>query len=438
MFTKRIFFIIALLFCFSSAHSQQDESGFPIRVSNILIFGNEKTKDEVILREIPFELPAEMDLEDLQFIQNRLTNLFLFNRVELGIIGEPGNYILTIQVAEIFYIYPVPLLFINERDWSKISYGFQVTHANFRGMHEKVSLGGWLGYNPAFFLRYSNPWLGKKSRLILGFSAGGRRVQNKAASADSSFDESHLGGSINLGRRMTLHTSIQASFSYQRISLPDDRKDETISKTGVDLIPKVGLQYHLDHRDVVGYPRKGYLVQWNVTRTGFKTGQPEFWRFDFDHRLYVKLSNRISIGGKNLLRLNNILHGDSLPTYDKIYIGFGDRIRGYFNNRFTANNLMLQFVEARIDIIPVKYFTWRNAPFLGAFFQQLKYGLSLGLFADTGVVWNNYSEIRPEKFNSGFGAGLHFHVPYAHILRLDYAINDKGRGQFIFEVGVVF
>jgi len=236
-----------------------------------------------------------------------------------------------------------------------------------------------------------------------------------------------------------LKTSIQTNFSYQRIRLPDNRKDETVSGTGVDHIPKIGLRYSVDHRDVIGYPRKGYLVHWAVTRAGLAADQPNFWRFDFDHRLYIKLSKRMSIGGKNLLRLNKVLNNNGeLPTYDLIYIGFGDRIRGYFNDVFSKKNLMMQIVETRIDLIPVKYFTWNDAPFLGAFFQQLKYGLSLGIFADTGIVWDNQWQIAMNNFFTGYGVGLHFHVPYAQILRLDYAINDQGKGQFIFEVGVVF
>ncbi len=443
---NRVIFIFTLFFCGVSLLAQ-DESQFPIRITDVLVFGNERTREEVILREIPFDFPAELDMEDLQVIQNRLQNLLLFNRVELGILGEPESYILTIQVTEFFYIYPVPLLFINDRDWGKVSYGFSLTHANFRGLNEKLTVGGWLGYNPAFFLRYHNPWLGKKSRFILGFSMGARKVQNKLSSvadSDSIFNESHLGTGFTLGRRLTLHTSIQANFYFQRIAFPEPRKHETVSGTGVDLIPKVGFHYLIDHRDVITYPRKGYMALWSVTRAGFTSRQPNFWRFNFDHRLYFKLTDRISIGGRNLLKVNHVLNnGGELPTYDRIFIGFLDRIRGYFNRTFPednlpANNIMMQFVEARIDLVPIRYFTWKDAPFLGEFFKQLKYGLSLGLFADTGIAWHKSEEFGLKRFFTGFGAGLHFHVPYAQILRLDYAINDRGKGELIFEVGVVF
>nr|NIW78704.1 hypothetical protein [Calditrichia bacterium] len=157
----------------------QRQANSPIKVDSVLIYGNEKTEDRVILREIPFQFPAHLEMADFQLIKNRLTNLFLFNRVALGITRQGQKKLLLIQVTESWYIYPVPIFFVNERDWDKLSYGFQVSHFNFRGMNEKLSIGGWLGYNPSFFIHYNNPWVGKKLKLILGFNLFGKKVSNR-------------------------------------------------------------------------------------------------------------------------------------------------------------------------------------------------------------------------------------------------------------------
>ncbi len=415
------------------ADNLPDQQAFPILVERVLIFGNEKTKEEVILREIPFTFPAELDLDDLQLIQNRLTNLFLFNRVELGLLGEGPGKILIIQLTETWYIYPVPLFFINERDWDKLSYGFSLTHYNFRGMHERLTAGGWLGYNPSFFIHYHNPWLGKKSRFIFGIDTFGKRVGNKFFD----FDEHHLLGRITLGKRLSLNASLQFTASLRRISLPEEYKQYSVSGTGTDLIPKFSLQYLVDKRDLVEYPREGYLVQWVVTRAGLSARQPNFWRFKFDHRLYLKLHERFTLAGRNFLTLTS-RDTDEIPIYDRIFIGFLNRIRGYFNTVLTGQNLMTHHLEARISLIPVRYLSWKDAPVFPVFFQQLKYGLSLGLFVDSGIVWDEPRELSLRNHLSGYGVGLHIHLPYIYVLRIDHAWNDRGRPQWIIEAGFIF
>lgn len=430
-FMRRFCFLFSLFLSGLAAPLySQEPAGFPIRIERVMVVGNEKTREEVILREIPFRFPDTLSMEDLNSIQNRITNLFLFNRVELAIIGEPEHAILLIQVTEFWYIYPLPLLFINERDWDKISYGFQLSHRNFRGMNEQLTVGGWFGYNPAFFLRYYNPWVGRQSRFMVGLNFFGRKVGNKFYD----FDERHLGGTISFGKRLSLHRYLQASVEVKRIQLPEEFKEYSFSGSGTDLVPKIILEYRHDRRDLFEYPRKGFLVSWNVARAGFNQHQPSFWRFSFDHRAYIKPFQRVSLGARNFLMLN---YGE-LPIYDRVFIGYGERIRGYFDRVFTAQNLMTYNFETRISILPVRYLSWNEAPLFGMFFQQLKYGLSMGIFMDSGVVWDRREELALNNHFTGYGVGLHFHLPYIHVLRLDHAWNDRGQGEWIIEVGVVF
>lgn len=423
---------IAILFVVFTAFplSAQQQVNFPVKIDSVIIMGNEKTKDEVLLREIPFDFPDSLTLEDLQFIQNRLNNLFLFNRVEMRVVTAGRRNMLLIQVGELWYIYPVPIFFLNDREWSRVSYGFQLTHLNFRGMNEQLSVGGWLGYNPSFFLRYYNPWMGRKSRLIVSFTAFGKKVGNRFFD----FDEQHLLVRLTVGKRLSLHRSLTSTISLRQIKLPGEYKSFSVSGDGTDLIPKLSLTYQDDHRNLIEYPTDGYFINWSISRAGFNKHQPNFWRFDFDHRLYLKLSERFSIGGRNLLRLNR----GSLPIYDRIFIGYLERIRGYFDRRMTGQNLMLQSYEMRIKLLPIKYLSWKSAPAFSPFFQNLKYGLSMGIFLDSGIVWNRKEEFSLKNQFTGYGIGLHFHLPYIYIMRLDRAWNDRGEGEWIFEALVSF
>ncbi len=424
---------------FQNSGNAQQKVSFPVKVDTVMVVGNEQTKNYIILREIPYNFPAELGQEEFVRIQNRLQNLYLFNRVQLQLAKQGDKTALFIVVTESWYFFPVPIFFINEHDWDKLSYGLQVSHFNFRGRNEKLNVGGWLGYNPSFYIRYFNPWIGKKTRFIVGFSLFHNRVNNKIFD----FDEKRSGFSFRFGRRFNLKFSTQIKFSLQRLSLPQVFNVYSLSQNGTDWIPKLSYEIKWDSRDLYEYPRNGIYAKYKVTRTGFKNSQPQFWRFSFDNRFYHPIYKKISFAVRNKLVLNQ----GELPIYDRVYLGYSERIRGYFNRvlpalnkyrSYNSANISLSSLEVRFPILPIHYFSWEEAPLLVAFYKDLKFGISGGIFVDTGLAWQKSSEISLPNLYTGYGVGLHFHLPYIYVLRLDYAWNDQGEGEFIFDMGISF
>lgn len=424
---------------------------YPVRIDSIEILGNVKTDAEVLLREIPWQFPADLESEDFIYIQNRLSNLFLFNRVILTVAQESRRNILVIQVTEMWYLYPVPIFFLNDQEWDRASYGFSISHFNFRGRNEKLSVGGWLGYNPSYFIIYRNPWVGKNSRLTLDMELRQRRVRNKfydleenrsSLSPDimqiignESIEELHRGGRISIGKRLDLHQTVTVSAGIRNVRFEDGLQSLTISGTSSDWVPTFGLRYRADYRNLFEYPTSGGFLSWQVRRNGLNDDQPQFWRWDFDHRAYLPLHNRLSFAARNLMRLNS---GD-LPFYDRVFFGFSDRIRGYFDTRSTARHMMLQSYELRFKILPFRYFSMKQGPPMAAkFVQQLKYGVSMGLFLDSGIVWNSGREFSFRNHNSGYGIGLHLHLPYIYLLRIEHAWSDSGNREWLIIGGVSF
>lgn len=401
--------------------------------------GNKHTKSDIILREIPYNFPDTLGQTDLLLIKNRIQNLYLFNRVELHISQQEDINALIIIVTESWYIFPVPLLFINEHDWSKISYGLKIKHYNFRGRNEKVSLGGWLGYNPAFYLNYFNPWIGNKTRLIFGTGISKNKIENKIFN----FDEDRWGFNITVGRKLNLNFDTQISFSYQKVSLPNEYQNYSISGDGTDIVPTITLQLKWDKRDLFEYPRNGYYFTYNFRRTGFQRNQPRFWRFEFDNRVYIPVYRMTSLAARQLFVFNT----NDLPIYDRVFLGFTERIRGYFYDvfpdptlyeKYTSTNISLTSIELRFPILPIRYFTLKNVPIFPSLYQDLKFGISGGIFMDSGIAWQEKNQFALSNFNSGYGLGLHFHLPYIFIIRLEFAISDRGKGQFIIDAEVSF
>jgi outer membrane protein assembly factor BamA len=439
MTIQKYFIITIILILHSALILAQDSINFPIRIDEVQIVGNERTKANIILREIPYTLPDTLNKADLILIKNRIQNLFLFNRVELSIaeIGQSNHLI--IMVTESWYFFPVPLLFINEHDWSKISYGLQLSHYNFRGRNEKLRLGGWLGFNPSFYINYFNPWLGDDLRLIWGAGISKRKIQNKIFD----FKEDRFGFDLTLGRRLSLNFDGQIKFALERIKLPDDYLQYSVSQTGIDYVPTLSLQIKWDTRDIFEYPKKGFFITQNFRKTGFSSNQPDFWRFEFDNRVYVPIYRQLSLAARQLL----IFNVGELPIYDRVFFGFSERIRGYFYDIFpdpelfeiyNSNQLSLTSLEMRFPILPIRYFSFENGPLIPSLYKDLKFGISGGLFMDSGITWQSKNELRLDNFYTGYGVGLHIHLPYIFVLRFDFALSDKGNGQIIIDGGVSF
>lgn len=439
----------------------EDRDSMVIHIDSVRITGNDRTRDEVILREIPFAFPADLTMADFEYIRNRLTNLFLFNRARLVVEESDDGNVLHIELTETLHIYPVPILFLNDRSWDKVSAGFQVTHINFRGMNERLGVGGWLGHNPSFFVNYSNPWIGRQ-RLLLGFDTFGKRVSNKFVESLESaresgdtlrtftgygLEERHLGVGMTIGRRLNLHSSIQAFIGVRRIVIPERLPESLARFEGRHVVPKFELAFRSDYRDLYEYPRSGFLIQWKGTRSGLGGTAFPFWRLNLDHRVYLPLGSRVSLGMRNGTTLNST----NPPIYDRTFIGFGERVRGHFyDDEVAGQHRMMHSAEMRISLLPIRYFSVDDAPVMPNLFQQLKYGLSMGLFVDSGIVWGESDRLmdgdlretdRPLSLRNhitGYGVGLHIHLPYVYLLRLDHAWDEDGRGEWILEAGVTF
>ncbi|MEX0602562.1 MAG: hypothetical protein WD295_04420, partial [Bacteroidota bacterium] len=93
-------------------------------------------------------------------------------------------------------------------------------------------------------------------------------------------------------------------------------------------------------------------------------------------------------------------------------------------------------VELRIPILSPRYVTvpWMKIPE----FSVWRYGVSAGIFADAGKIWFRSEGFQRPPWRMGIGAGLHFLLPYSSIVRTEYAINDRGRGEIILDFGASF
>lgn len=423
-----------LLFSFASLNGQTQTTQplSPDRIRLILLQGNEKTRDEIILREMKLRQGDTLDLEELQRDELRIQNLGIFNRVEIDVVPTNEGAILVVSVSEMWYIYPYPIIFRNERDWQRLSIGAGLLHMNFRGRREVIDFSGWVGFNPAVRLAYSNPWIFGKSRLYTRVSLFAKKVRNLSFTAvDSVVNENQLGFGWTIGKRYGLHTFVDASFGYRRVTLSEDAGG-TLSDSGEDHLPHLGFSFRNDTRDLWEYPHRGHYITLWMRKTGLFGKTVDYFRYGADLRKYIPI-------GKTTLafRTAGNLNAGTIPVYEKVHFGFATRIRGHFSDKRTGDNLMIASAEFRFPILPITYHDWGPFESMGRYGANLRFGISGGLFFDTGNIWFD-DEFDLEDNISGWGAGLQFFLPYNGLIRVEYGFDEDWDGQIIVDALVAF
>ncbi|MGB9664935.1 MAG: POTRA domain-containing protein, partial [Ignavibacteria bacterium] len=110
-----------------------------ILIDEIRIIGNNKTKPEIILRELTFTPNSTISYSELKFNETRILSLGIFSDVKFILSKEENKNVLLILVQEAWYIWPIPFIDIADRDWKKLTYGLHLNIQNLTGRNENLT-----------------------------------------------------------------------------------------------------------------------------------------------------------------------------------------------------------------------------------------------------------------------------------------------------------
>jgi outer membrane protein assembly factor BamA len=425
---SKLIILIPILFgAFTNAlDAQEIDQG---TISQIVIIGNEVTDENVILRELVVKKGGVVNDSLILESKQRLQNLLLFNRVELTLLPQENNFILLIEVTERLYIYPLPIFTLHDRDWEKISYGLSLSHLNFRGQNEKLRTAIWFGYRSGYGISYSDQWAGDSLHLTTFFDLGRYILEHRTLG----FEERHIASSAAVGKWWNYNFKSELLLLFDQINVDDEIADSLHSKKSSEDIWGLRLYLRYDTRDLYAYPSSGWLNLLQITKYGLFQEFNNYWK------LYLDMRNYLNLGIFTLAtRVNQDYLFGQIPIYRSNYLGFSERIRGHFFDVYQGNHVHTGSIELRFPIMPVQYFSFDSMIIPDAYLRNLKFGINAGIFIDTGITWSKSKEYSISNFHTGFGAGLHFRIPYVEVLRLDYGFNKDFEGQIIFEIGNSF
>lgn len=430
------FFILFLLNASAAVAQQVDSSVFEGQeVTKIVVLGNEHTKDIVILRELKTRTGSAFHAALIEEDRKRIQNLLLFTRVEIYPSRAGENKVaLIVVVSERWHFFPYPLFFRNEKSWDKWSYGAGVLHNNIRGLNNKLLTELWFGYNPGGTFSYVNPWFGGDKHYYYKIALYSMNMKSRTLQYLPRFDEIYRGFSATFGKRWGYHTYATAMLGYDYIRYPEKYQFLMPSKKIYQHAPSFGLAFRYDTRDLYEYPRSGWFVDVYAKETTFPK-QIDYLQFGADVRRYIKVYKNTALAMRGAVDFSR----GNTPVYARFYVGYKERVRGQFYTQIEGENRALGGLELRIPLLPVRYINLDSpGAVLGHYSQNLPFGVSLGLFVDAGATWFHRGSSRDPATLGGFGGGLHFHVPYVDVFRLEYAFDRHLNGQVVMDIGAAF
>ncbi len=429
-------------------------------VSDIIFIGNNKTKAQVMMRELLFAKGDSISASNwIKIRKQSAENLFntaLFNHVDIYVKASTyGKMDIVIKVVERWYIWPVPIFEIDERnfntwwetkDLSRASAGVFLTHNNFRGRREELKILLMAGYNQKLGISYTAPYVNKSRTLGVGFQTIytlRHEVNHKTAfdkqmylKLKDQFIQRDILASTHISYRPNYFFTAFAQFRYRQYQFADSlmKNNPSYAPTTTGDLEYMGIfmKFKYDRRDYKSYPLDGYYADFEVKKYGLGIfdNNLDIWNFQTTLRKYWTLSRRwyyaaAFIGKKSAGK-------SPQPYMFNRSLGYGrDDVRTYQyyvidGDDFALIKMNLKYALVSPRKVKLSFIKTEK-------FNTIPYAFYLNLFLDAAYVNAPNSDITnqlPNRYIYGSGLGLDFVTYYDAVARFEFGVNHKGETGF--------
>ncbi len=423
------------------------------RVESVVITGNKKTKDWALIREMKTQPGKVFNVKVLKEDIIRIYNLDILEDIKPYQI-TPGAEIGMVKIT-------IPVV---EKKTGLVSLGFgyssrqrlvgqaRLSETNFRGRAQGLNLLWQQGTSNAVGgpasqeLGFYEPWIDKRhtslsvnayNKLLYRFSSG---VFNSASFAnDENYSERHQGGDVTLSRPLTEKTRVYVGGRYEDVKTAEGLLSNIVGDLDLYKMVMQGTvaagSVRLVHntRDFDLDPAAGQyegvsLELGSVSGNTFERDPNDlavFLKSPFDGSFAkgsVDVRRYFSKGGRKLtpqdkrvtlaLRLRAGTASGKLPFFEQFFVGGAESLRGYREDRFWGDKMLLASAELR---------------------KPIAQSIAGVVFVDYGSAWGGnpnffITQLPQSRSFDGFfgtGVGLRVNTPIGH-LRLDYGIGSEG------------
>jgi outer membrane protein assembly factor BamA len=460
-------FILALIFIFINLYDTCAQNNY-LYIDSIVVQGNKITQSSTIFREMDIQVGDSLLQADLlpRLKKNEalLLNTSLFIAVQIKVKDwQTNRLILTVSLRETWYIYPIPILEISDRNFNvwwvehgrtlrRLNVGLNTQHNNLTGRRDRLKFLFQFGYVPKYDFNYSLPYLNKEKTI--GMSAGFFYAKNKEINFATSenklqfiTDEKRYAlrrfrGGVGFSYRKKLYTTHAFTSEYHDISVADTvgklNRDYFLEGKTRQRFFRFAYNFTHDQRNVRGFATEGWVFGANVQKDGLMPQedlQALYTSAYFSQ--YFKLSEQWLFAYSTKIRA--ALLRQKQPYNANRALGFGlDFVRGY--QYYVVDGL--DFGLLRTDL---RYELWSNKLKLGQYIGKpdaanIPLRVFLRLSGDTGYANEPYYKAQNPLSNKvlyGGGFGLDFVAMRDKIFQIEYDINHLGqKGVFLqYQIG---
>jgi hypothetical protein len=436
-----------------------------IRIDSILFKGNEKTKNQILSRELDFKPGDSIAINTLdtrlEYNRRKLmnTNLFIWVKADLNQLPN-GQLKISFEFLEQWYILGYPIFQLADRnlnDWwsrghdlNRSIFGLHFIHNNFQGRNEKLLIKAETGFTQRLDFTYSNPYLDKKKTLGLAINASystSKTIPYKTRNDTLQYftDEKTLrerwAGGITLRKRFKFYDIQTLELKYSHTIIADTiiklNPNYFTYNTKEQNFTQLLYTYSYDFRDLIAYPLRGRKFDITVNKVGIlPADQVDFWEitgaiayfFDLGSKFFLttqlkgKISKNTDIPYANIRGLgygNEIVRGYELNVLDG---------KSYFLNRNTVKFQLLNKVF-KLPFLPIKQF------------NQIPIAIYPTAFYDFAYVSNNFSEKENKLVNqwiSGGGLGFDVVTYYNLVCKFGFPVTNGSKIGMVIGIGREF
>ena len=451
---KKFSLIFFLFFSSTFVFSQSETT-----ILNIEILGNNKTKKEIILREVTFQKNKNYNQDILKKkikeSTENLNNLKLFNFVEIT--QNEGN--IYIEVTEKWYFWPYPVFEISERnfntwwdefkandysDFSRLNYGIFLNWENFRGRNELLQFKIRRGFKEHYLLSYQIPYFNKQKTIGINSNLQiFRRKKTHYQTIDNQllyfedenkYTANDYEANVELLYRKNIHYKHALKLHYFSSSVNDSvtfkNPNYLYNNSNSGNFYKSTYSFTDEHRDYVVYPLHGH--QFSTEATKYFKGTSPINHFELKARAekYIEPVNRLFLGSSFAVKLAS--NGYQPYSHEEGF-GYNDYVRGYEyyvvdGQKFWLSKTALKFAIVEKTEFEIPYVKMKQ-------FNKSHYSIYLGLFSDMGYIRDNQNKASnpmQSKLLWGKGISLDYVTYYDKLLRIEYSVNHLGeKGVFL-------
>jgi len=415
-------------------------------IEKIKISGNDKTRDNVIRRQVTFNPGERLDTEKIRDSQRRLTNTGYFDMesgAPAGINFEPGseankqNVLIDVKegrtgmlrfgggyganigaFGDISYTDRNFDVFDLPKSWNDFLQGNA-----FRGAGEILTLR----FSPGFYRTEIMLSLTNPSVFDSPYSAGVSLFNYLRWYEE--YQQQNMGSRVSVGREIQRDFFVRLSPAFEIIDMErwDDEEDtpqDVLDVEGSHLKAGITLSANIIKTDNIYMPSKGYEGESSLEFAGLDV---DIAKYKFQTTRYNTLFE-VPKWGKHVIAYGGTFgiveptSGSEVPVFERFFAGGYGSLRG-FEYRGVAPVDEKTGDQVGGDILVVM-----NAEYLVPIYKDI---LRAAVFIDTGKADEKVSDINLDNIRLSTGVGLRVNIPFLgrSTIAIDYGIpviKEKG------------